>query len=88
MATASLAHVKARLSAFVDSVNGTHERVVITRNGEPAAVLISPDDLESLEETIAILSDPEAMAQIEDSRIAIVEGNVVGLDQVVMRSEW
>ncbi len=88
MVTASLAHVKAQLSAFVDSVNGTHERVVITRNGEPAAVLISPDDLESLEETIAILSDPEAMAQIEDSRIAIVEGNVVGLDQVVMRSEW
>jgi prevent-host-death family protein len=87
MATASLAHVKARLSAFVDSVNGTHERVVITRNGEPAAVLISPDDLESLEETIAILSDPEAMAQIEDSRIAIAEGNVVELDQVVMRSE-
>jgi antitoxin YefM len=87
MATAPLAHVKARLSAFVDSVSATHERVVITRNGEPAAVLISPDDLESLEETIAILSDPEAMAQIEDSRIAIAEGNVVGLDLVVMRSE-
>ena len=86
MTTTSLANVKAQLSAFVDSVNGTHERVVITRNGEPAAVLISPDDLESLEETIAILSDPEAMRQIEESRTAITEGNVVGLDQVVMRS--
>lgn len=87
MTTTSLANVKAQLSAFVDSVNGTHERVVITRNGEPAAVLISPDDLESLEETIAILSDPEAMRQIEESRIDIAEGNVVELDHVVMRSE-
>jgi antitoxin YefM len=86
MTTTSLANVRAHLSAFVDSVNGTHERVVITRNGEPAAVLISPDDLESLEETIAILSDPEAMRQIEESKTAIAEGNVVGLDQVVMRS--
>jgi antitoxin YefM len=86
MTTTSLANVRAHLSAFVDSVNRTHERVVITRNGEPAAVLISPDDLESLEETIAILSDPEAMRQIEESRTAIAEGNVVRLDQVVMRS--
>src|SRR5450759_5190960 len=67
MTTTSLANVKARLSAFVDSVHDTHERVTITRNGEPAAVLISPDDLESLEETIAILSDPQAMADIRES---------------------
>ena len=68
MTIRSLATVKAQLSAFVDSVEGTHERVVITRNGEPAAVLISPEDLESLEETIAILSDPEAMAEIDEAR--------------------
>ena len=70
----------------MDSVHQTHERVVITRNGEPAAVLMSPDYLESLEETIAILSDPEAMTEIAEPRIAIAEGNVVGLDQVVMRT--
>lgn len=84
--TTSLANAKAKLSAFVDSVSKKHERIVITRNGEPAAVLISPDDLESLEETIAVLSDPEAMRQIEESRIDIAEGNVVELDHVVMRS--
>ena len=53
MTVTSLANVKAQLSAFVEAVATTHERVVITRNGEPAAVLISPEDLESLEETIA-----------------------------------
>jgi len=77
--------VKAQLSAFVESVHGTHERVVITRNGEPAAVLISPDDLESLEETIAILSDPEAMAEIAEARAAIASGDLVGIADIKMR---
>ena len=80
MTTTSLANVKARLSAFVDSVHDTHERVTITRNGEPAAVLISPDDLESLEETIAILSDPQAMADIRESDAAIADGDVMSLE--------
>jgi antitoxin Phd_YefM of type II toxin-antitoxin system len=40
---------------------------VVTRNGKPAAVLVSPQDLESLEETLAILSDPSLMAQIHES---------------------
>ncbi|MHB1068013.1 MAG: type II toxin-antitoxin system Phd/YefM family antitoxin [Candidatus Nanopelagicales bacterium] len=46
MKTTSLSTVKAQLSAFVESVNRTHERVVITLNGDPVAVLISPEDLE------------------------------------------
>jgi len=86
MTTTSLATVKAQLSAFVESVHGTHERVVITRNGEPAAVLISPDDLESLEETIAILSDPEAMAEIDEARKAIAAGDLVDISKIVRRS--
>lgn len=87
MTITSLATVKAQLSAFVDSVHGTHERVVITRNGEPAAVLISPEDLESLEETIAILSDPEAMAEINEAREAISRGDVVGAAEIRMRTQ-
>jgi len=86
MTITSLANVKAQLSAFVDSVNGTHERVVITRNGEAAAVLISPDDLASLEETIAILSDPQAMAEIADAEAEIAAGDVVDLEEVRPRA--
>jgi len=70
----SLATVKAKLSEYVTRVHDTHERVVITRNGEPAAVLISPDELESLEETLEILSDPELMAQIRESEEEIARG--------------
>lgn len=86
MTTTSLAQVKAQLSAFVDSVHGTHERVVITRNGEPVAVLIAPDDLEALEETIALLSDPEAMAEIAEAEEAIARGDMVGSDDITLRS--
>lgn len=82
MTVTSPANVKAQLSAFVDSVNGTHERVVITRNAEPAPVLISPDDLESLEETIAILSDPQAMAEIVEAEADIAAGNLVDFEDV------
>jgi len=66
METTSLADAKNRLSELVSAVQGTWERVTITKNGRPAAVLISPDDLESLIETLSVLSDPEAMAAIRD----------------------
>lgn len=77
--TTSLANVKAHLSAIVGSVHDTHERVVITRNGEPAAVLISPDDLASLEETLDILSDKALMAQVAEARAEIDSGETVEL---------
>lgn len=80
--TFPLATVKAQLSAFVDRVEGEHDRVVLTRNGRPAAVLISPDDLASLEETLAILSDPALMAQVREGRAAIDSGDVLSLDEL------
>jgi len=62
--TFSLSSVKAHLSELVDRVEDQHDRIVVTRNGKPAAVLVSHDDLESLEETLAILSDQTLMTQI------------------------
>lgn len=67
METLPLSHVKAHLSEIADRVEGQHDRVVVTRKGRPAAVLVSPEDLESLEETLAVLSDPELMRQIRES---------------------
>jgi antitoxin YefM len=68
METTSLADAKNRLSELVNAVQGTWERVTITKNGRPAAVLIAPEDLETLVETLEILSDPEAMAAIREAR--------------------
>jgi antitoxin YefM len=80
-----LARVKARLSEIVDRVLREQERVVVTRNGRPAAVLISPDDLESLEETLAVLSDPDLMAQIREGEQAADRGNVISLGELRKR---
>ena len=77
MTTESLRTVRDRFSDFVERVHSHHERIVITRNGTPAAVLMSPVDLESMEETLAILSDPEAMAEIAEGLRALEEGDVV-----------
>jgi prevent-host-death family protein len=83
--TTSLAHVKAHLSAVVGSVHDTHERVVITRNGEPAAVLISPEDLAALEETLEILSDERTMAELREAREEIAAGTTAALTELRRR---
>ncbi len=77
-----LAEIKKRLSEIVDGVEERHERVVLTRNGRPAAVIISPEELESLEETLDILSDPEAMREIHEAEAAIDAGEVVGGEEL------
>ena len=59
-----LAEVKNRLSEVVDQLEREHGRVVITKHGRPAAVVLSIADLEGLEETLDILSDPKLMRRI------------------------
>ena len=79
MATAEpLRSVRDHLSEVVDRVEHHHERVIITRNGHDAAVIIiSPDDLAQLEETISVLSDPEALADIRKADAASARGDVI-----------
>jgi antitoxin YefM len=74
METLPLSHVKAHLSEIADRVEGQHDRVVVTRKGRPAAVLVSPEDLESLEETLAVLSDPQLMRQVRESEAEFERG--------------
>jgi antitoxin YefM len=62
--TLPFTEVKAHLSELVDRVAREHDRVVVTRNGRPVAVLISPDELAGLEETLDLLSDDDARASL------------------------
>jgi prevent-host-death family protein len=64
----ALADMKNRLSEVVERIEREHGRVVITKHGRPAAVVLSIDDLESLEETLAVMSDPVVMADIGAAR--------------------
>jgi prevent-host-death family protein len=82
METLPLSYVKAHLSEIADRVEGQHDRVVMTRKGRPAAVLLSPDDLESLEETLAVLSDPELMRQIREGEAAVEAGDTAALEDL------
>ena len=65
--TLPLAEVKAHLSELVGRVNSQHDRVTVTVHGRPSAILLSPDDLDALEETIAILSDTDTLRQLAAS---------------------
>jgi antitoxin YefM len=76
-----LAEVKNRLSEVVDRLEREHGRVVITKHGRPAAVMLSLEDLESLEETLAILSDPELVAAIREADVEITADSATELSE-------
>jgi antitoxin YefM len=77
-----LADAKARLSAVLDDVRDTHNRVVITRNGRPEAVLISVSDLETLEDTLDLLSTPGALDEIRAAEAEIARGEAIDADEL------
>ena len=73
MKTLSVSEAKMKLSALIEAVKTTDEEVIITRNGRPAAVLVSPDEYESWRETMLIRSDADFMAEIKKGLSAIKE---------------
>ena len=66
--TLPFSEVKAHLSALAERVERQHDRITVTRHGRSAFVLINPDDLDALEETVEILRDPELMESLRRSR--------------------
>ena len=77
-----MADAKARLSAVLDEVRDTHDRVIITRNGRPEAVIMSVSDLETLEETLDLLSTPGALDEIRAAEAEIARGEAIGADEL------
>jgi prevent-host-death family protein len=71
MKALSVSEAKMKLSGLIDIVNATDEEVVITKNGRPAAVLVSPEEFESLKETVAIRSDSALMKEIKEGLRAL-----------------
>jgi antitoxin YefM len=75
-----LAEVKSHLSELIGRVSREHERVTVTVHGRPSAVLLAVDDLEALEETIAVLSDQDTVRQLSasDAELGRGEGETEG----------
>lgn len=63
---------------MVERLRQTHDRVTITRHGQRAAAILSVTDLDALEETVDLLSDPGAVREITEARAAADRGE--GLD--------
>jgi prevent-host-death family protein len=74
MTTLSISEAKMKLSALADSVHTTHEEVVITKNGTPIAVLVSPDEFASWRETMHIRCDADLMQEIKKGLSALKKG--------------
>lgn len=79
MSTVPFSEAKTRLSELADRVEDERDRVVVTRHGRPAFVLVHPDYLESLEETLTILDDAEALESLATSRREAADGLVAPL---------
>lgn len=77
----ALRDVKNQLSSVVDKVEREHDRVVITKHGRPAAIVLSMDDLESLEETVDVLSSPALIKQIRESLKELQTGSAAVLSK-------
>ena len=65
--TLPISEVKTKLPEIVKGVASRDDEIIITRNGRPAAVLLSIGEYEGLLETLEIVSDPKAMAQLKRS---------------------
>lgn len=85
METLPLAAVKAKLSEVVDRVEREQDRVTITRNGRPVAMIVGMDDIEGLEETLEILSDERLMRKIRAGMAAVEKGETIPLEDVKKR---
>ena len=67
----SISEAKMKLSALVDSVKATDQEVIITKNGRPVAVLVSPDEFESWRETLKVRFDTDLMKEIKKGLAAL-----------------
>ena len=85
MKSVPLTEAKERLSALVDEADTTHEIIQITRHGRVAAVLMSADDLESLNETLHALRTPGVVAELAQADRDFAAGNIVSADELRRR---
>jgi antitoxin YefM len=73
---------RARLTELLDDVEARHEHIVITRKGRPAAVVVSPEEWDAIEETLEVLQDEETLAALRESEEDVKAGRLFSLDEV------
>jgi len=77
-----VAQARDHLAELVESVQKTHDRVTLTRHGQPAAVLIAADDLDALLETLDLLANPRTVTAMREGEADLVAGRVATMDDL------
>ena len=86
--TLSITEVRNNLPSFVDGAKRKLDEYIITVNGSPAAVLMSIDELDSLKETLEIMSDKKLMRSIRQGENEVAGGNVHDWEDVKKELGW
>src|SRR5579875_301550 len=84
----SLADAKARLSEVIEGIETEHRRVVITKHGRPSVVVLAVEDLEALEDTLELLSDADAMADLREAATARRRDQTIEFTKEEARARW
>jgi len=84
----SLSEAKMKLSKLIDTVNTTDEEIIITKNGRPAAVLVSTDEFDGWKETVSVRSDLALMKEIKKGLTALKKkkAQLYTLDELINQS--
>ena len=82
MTVMPMAQARDHLAEVVESVQKTHDRVTLTRHGQPAAVIIAAADLDSILETLDILSTPGALEAIREGEADVAAGRYVTMEDM------
>jgi prevent-host-death family protein len=80
--TIPFAEARARLTELLDDVEARHEHIVITRKGRPAAVVVSPEEWDAIEETLEALQDETTLTALRESEEDVKAGRLFSLDEV------
>jgi antitoxin YefM len=80
--TLPVTEARAKLPQLVKAADERFDRTVITSNGKPTAVIMSYAEYEAWEETLEVLSDPEAMRAIRQADEELAAGKAVSFEAV------
>ncbi|MFL6074802.1 MAG: type II toxin-antitoxin system Phd/YefM family antitoxin [Mycobacteriales bacterium] len=76
METISISEAKNRFTEIADRAAAEHDHFTVTRNGRPHVMVVSVAEWDELQETLAVLSDPEARADLAESAEAVARGDL------------
>ena len=77
-----VSEARSKLTSLVDLADTLSQKTLITVKGKVKAALVNARELELLEETLEILSDPKAMKAIEQGKKDVRKGELIDWEDI------